>query len=190
MGKYHTLLLLLLLLLLTALSIIVILTGYSPSLCFSGWFLRVQYCIFRVTRFEKSIVSWRISKSEQLLLIWVFCSKRLWQGGSSVRMSVLQYTAAKLNKLPILPCWAHGGARNSSSSSILLTERAQQSSRDVCETAHEALVLKFLYMCIRLTVCLSHYWYVISDLTLGSVMEASAPTEVNSYNLTKNKSSG
>jgi len=33
-------------------------------------------------------------------------------------MSVLQYAAAKSNKLPILPCWAYGGARNSSSSFV------------------------------------------------------------------------
>lgn len=36
--------------------------------------------------------------------------------------------------------------------SILLTESAQWSSRDVCETAHEASVLKFVYVCIHLTV--------------------------------------
>lgn len=73
--------------------------------------------------------------------------------------------------------------------SVLLTESARQSSRDICETAHEASVLKFVYMRTHLTVCLSHYWYVILDLTLGSVVKASAPTEVNSYNFTKNKSS-
>lgn len=75
--------------------------------------------------------------------------------------------------------------------SVLLTEIARQSSRDVCETAHEALVLKFVYMCIRLTVCLPHYWYAtnILDLTLGSVVKASAPTQVNSYNLTGKESS-
>lgn len=71
--------------------------------------------------------------------------------------------------------------------SILLAESAQWSSRDVCETAREASVLKSVHMCIHLTVCLSHYWYAtnILDLTLGSVVKASSPTEVNSYNLTK-----
>lgn len=41
--------------------------------------------------------------------------------------------------------------------SILLTENAQRRSRDNCKTAHEASVLKFVSMCICLTVCLSHY---------------------------------
>lgn len=38
--------------------------------------------------------------------------------------------------------------------SILLTESSRQSSRDVCETAHEASVLKFVYVYICLTITL------------------------------------